>query len=66
MDRREFIKNIARGSILAGLGTITGVLVLREKSPEKCEYSFICNSCRNLSSCKLPEGLKFKEEKNIK
>jgi hypothetical protein len=61
MDRREFIKNVTRGSIIAGLGLVTGVLLLREKKSEPCDYSFICNSCRKLSDCKLPEAKVFKE-----
>ena len=61
MDRREFLKNVTRGSILAGLGLVTGTLLLKEKSKSSCNDNFICNSCRKLSDCKLPEAISFKE-----
>ncbi len=61
MDRRNFLKNMARGSILVGLGIITGKLLFEEKTADFCEYHFICSKCKQLSACKLPEADKFKE-----
>ena len=62
MDRREFLKNVARGAILAGLGLVAGNLLLKDKESDSCDYNFICNNCSKLSGCKLPEALKFKEK----
>ena len=61
MDRREFFKNIARGSILVGLGFVSGTLLLKEKGNDSCNDNFICNSCRKLTNCKLPEAISFKK-----
>ncbi|MBI5541026.1 MAG: hypothetical protein HY951_13255 [Bacteroidia bacterium] len=61
MDRREFIKNVARGSILVGLGLVAGTLLSREDENENCDFDFICNNCNKLNKCNLPEAVKFKE-----
>jgi hypothetical protein len=66
MDRREFIKNVARGSILVGLGLVAGKLLLRENENEKCDFDFICNNCNKLSKCQLPEAAKYKESGKLK
>jgi hypothetical protein len=61
MERRDFLKNIARGSILTGLGVITGVLLFRDRDAENCDQNFVCESCKRLKSCKLPEAAKYKD-----
>ena len=61
MDRREFLKNIARASILVGLGALTGSLLIKDNESESCNYNFICSNCNKLSKCVLPEAIKFKE-----
>jgi len=66
MDRRDFIKNMARVSILTGLGILTGVLVLKNKGYDTCEFQFICNGCKKLSECKLPEADKYKAINRLK
>lgn len=66
MDRREFIKNVARGSILVGIGLVAGTLLFREDENENCDFDFICNNCNKLSKCKLPEAVKFKELGKLK
>ncbi len=65
MDRRKFITNVTRGSILTGLGLITGVLLLKEKGTESCEYNFICRNCNKLKGCELKEAINYKESKKI-
>lgn len=61
MDRRDFLRNVARVSILTGLGIVSGVLLFRDKDTENCDYDFVCGNCKRLKSCKLPESEKFKE-----
>jgi hypothetical protein len=66
MDRRKFITNTVRASILGGIVAISGKLLQSDAKEESCEYSFICSKCNRVSDCKLPEGMKYKEiqEKN--
>jgi hypothetical protein len=61
MDRRGFLKNAARVSILTGLGIMTGALLFRDKEKESCDYDFVCGNCKKLKSCKLQEAEKYKE-----
>jgi hypothetical protein len=59
MDRRDFITNIARGTILTGLGVISAVLLLKDTDSDTCDYQFICSKCKKLPECKLPEAAKY-------
>ena len=64
MDRRKFLASIGRGTILAGLASVTGVLIhKRAKVTEPCNFDFICNNCNELKSCKQPEAIIFKRNK---
>ncbi len=61
LNRRDFIRNILRGSFVVGLATMSGVLLLREKSDKPCDFDFICQSCKQAKTCALPEGQKFRQ-----
>lgn len=66
MDRRDFINNMARASILIGLSVMSGVLLFKNEEIENCDFQFVCSKCRNLTSCRLPEANKFKEINSLK
>jgi len=66
MERRVFINNMARASILIGLSVISGVLLFKNGATEDCDFQFVCSKCSNLSGCRLPEANKFKEINSLK
>ena len=66
MDRKGFIINIARGSILIGLAVLTKITLFKDSGIDKCNYQFICNSCKKLSDCKLPEAVDYKGINKLK
>jgi hypothetical protein len=61
MERRDFINNMTRASILIGLSVMSGVLLFKNEATENCDFQFVCSKCRNLSGCSLPEASKYKE-----
>ena len=64
MNRRQFLSSIGRGTILAGLTTISGVLIYRNsKKSDQCTFDFICQDCRKIKLCKQPEAIIFKRGK---
>jgi hypothetical protein len=63
MDRRNFIKNIIRGSILIGIGIIFGKLWFKNKPSNPCQYVYLCKGCNKISYCQLDEAIKFRREK---
>jgi len=63
MDRREFISNITRGSILGGIGLLVGTLLLKEKKVESCQYIYLCKGCKDQDFCQKEEAVKFRLDK---
>ncbi|MCX6232412.1 MAG: hypothetical protein NTZ33_12820 [Bacteroidetes bacterium] len=61
MDRRSFVNNIARVSILIGIGAVSGKLLLNENSSANCDFQFVCSKCKKLTACSLPEATRYKE-----
>jgi electron transport complex protein RnfB len=59
-NRREFLKTLMRGGILAGLGIIGGTLFLRSGKQNGCGFNFACGSCTKAKDCDLPESVQFK------
>ena len=59
MDRRGFIQKVGRGSLLAALAAVAGILVARKQvqPDQECNDGFRCRECRSLSKCQLPEGI---------
>ena len=61
--RREFIKSLSRGLIFTGLISLSGYLILREKDINaKCDFDFICQNCKKLKSCAIPEAQEYRKE----
>ena len=62
MDRRNFIQQIGRGTILATLAAMMGVLVSRRQvvGDQDCSANFQCRNCNKLTACELPEAEKTK------
>ncbi|MDQ2178032.1 MULTISPECIES: hypothetical protein [Marinifilum] len=66
MERRDFLRSGLRGLIIAGLAAISGVFVYRNyTTKETCEFTTPCQDCKQLKSCKKPEGLKFKRDQKV-
>lgn len=61
-DRRGFISGGIRGFILLGLGVMTGNFLFRDKenSDENCDFDFVCQNCKKLKTCGLPEAKSYK------
>jgi len=55
-NRREFIQTLVRGSILAGLGLLSGTLIFRSRRAEGCDFDFACGSCSKAKDCNLPQA----------
>jgi hypothetical protein len=64
MVRRNFIRLMARGGILAAMAAAAGLLVARNQVTftEECTDNFRCRSCNRLSGCSLPEAGKIRQE----
>jgi hypothetical protein len=56
MNRRDFIKTIIRNLILSGILFISGYLLFKKKSQEKCNFDFACKNCKRQKTCELPEA----------
>lgn len=55
-NRRKFLNTIIRGSILASLTFISGVLIHRWGEAEDCQQNFACGICTLSNRCQLPEA----------
>lgn len=66
MNRRLFLKNIARGAIVLGFGVVTGIVLSKKENTSPCDYNFLCNNCKRLSDCKLQEALRYKHAQRTK
>jgi hypothetical protein len=64
MDRRGFIQNAGRATLLAGLAAIAGVLVSRRQitGDQACSNNLQCRNCRKLTDCELPEAAKTRDD----
>jgi hypothetical protein len=63
-DRRAFFQGVARYAAAAGLSVLAGSLVLRPQrrlAGQKCIAEGICRSCAQVSGCKLPAALSFRQ-----
>jgi len=58
MNRKTFISSLFRGTILAGMALLAGVLLTRKQvSLEKsCGLNIQCRNCTKLKACDLPEA----------
>ena len=64
MDRRDFIQRFGRGSMLAALAAVAGILVTRKQvvPDQECTDGFRCRECRSLSHCQLPEAITTRDD----
>ncbi len=58
LERRKFLKTIARGTILTGIVGLSGYLLFKDRddNTQVCNYDFICKNCKNENTCSLPEA----------
>ncbi len=62
-NRRQFIKNLVRGGILASLALLSGIFIRRWYEAESCQRSLACEMCNLADRCTLPEAEKYRIEK---
>ena len=57
MDRRKFFEKIIRYVILAVIGIVSGAAMIKGRNVQagSCPPDMICQSCRKVSECNLPE-----------
>ena len=63
MQRRKFLTNTIRGSIIGGLGIITGTLFLKKKTPS-CDYIYLCKGCNKVADCQLDEAIRYRKDRS--
>jgi len=62
--RRNFLRDAARYSFLAGLGAVSALLVGRRAARlpgQTCINESICRGCTVVGDCGLPQALSFKQ-----
>ncbi|MCK9203576.1 MAG: hypothetical protein M0P58_03945 [Bacteroidales bacterium] len=59
--RREFLNTLVRGSILAGLGLLSGALIFRKGKERECGFDFNCKNCPRSNDCLLPRPLESRQ-----
>jgi hypothetical protein len=62
MDRKTFIRDMARLGLLGVLAATAGILLSRKqvRLEKQCGIGIQCSACRRLSSCAYPEALEEK------
>jgi hypothetical protein len=68
-NRRQFLLDIARGTIAAGLTAFSAVLLWRrgsftpgsDQEKHTCINAWICGGCSRLADCFLPQALSAKK-----
>jgi hypothetical protein len=59
MNRKAFLQHIGRLSLLGGLATVSGVILIkREISNETCAVNEICKNCNEYRFCSKDQALK--------
>ena len=64
VDRRHFLKLAGRTAVLGGVIFVTGKLLFQSDSDENCDFDFVCQNCKKLEKCNLPEASEYKKKKN--
>jgi len=54
--RRQFLKTIVRGGILASVAVFSGVMTKRWLDSPGCRNDFACGRCMDEEKCALPEA----------
>ncbi|RXQ89868.1 hypothetical protein EO244_13880 [Ancylomarina salipaludis] len=67
MDRRRFLHQIGRGTILSALAIFSGTMIYRNLNSERetCDFDFVCRNCKKVKTCALPDGIDFKKKNSI-
>jgi len=67
MDRRNFIQDFTRYSLLGGLLASIGFLVSQRtiKATEDCSASEVCKMCGKFNSCQKVMDIKTKENEKV-
>lgn len=55
-NRRDFLKNVGKGSMLGALLFIPGVLITKRRvsaKPEDCDIAIQCRNCGKANNCDL-------------
>lgn len=66
-SRRDFIKDIGRILFLGAFVTGAGALVTKpSKKNQECIADGICNKCRSISDCVLPQALSARQRMSRK
>ncbi|MEI7980486.1 MAG: 4Fe-4S binding protein [Bacteroidota bacterium] len=60
-DRREFLNTVVRGTILAGLGLLSGALIFRSGKKDGCSLDLACGNCSKSKSCTLPRACESRQ-----
>ncbi|MCF8297520.1 MAG: twin-arginine translocation signal domain-containing protein [Saprospiraceae bacterium] len=59
-NRRDFLKLAGRTAVLGGVIFVTGKLLFQPNSEENCDFDFVCQNCKKLKECNLPEAKEYK------
>ena len=62
-SRRQFLSTLIRGSILASLALLSGILVRRWKNADGCHQNYTCGNCSLSDNCRLPEANNYRDNK---
>jgi len=67
MNRRRFLHQIGRGTILSALAIFSGTMIYRNLNSdgESCEFDFVCRNCKKVKGCRLPDGIDYKNKNSI-
>ena len=67
MNRRHFLHNIGRGTILSVLAIFSGTMIYRNLNSdgESCDFDFVCRNCKKVKGCRLPDGIDYKKKNSI-
>ncbi len=60
INRRDFIIKLVRSGTLLSLAAVTGYLIFGRNEEEVCDFSFVCQNCKKVKDCQLPEAENFK------
>jgi hypothetical protein len=68
MDRKEFIRITGRWMILSLVALFSAGLIIKQhvSTGNVCSVSTPCSQCGSLSSCNLPEAIKFRKNEQEK
>lgn len=63
LNRRQFLSTLIRGSILASLTLLSGILIRRWNEADGCLQNYTCGNCNLSNNCRLPEAKNYRDNK---